>query len=209
MHNVHVRLRAVHIWCVADLGSASLMRMTSTETVISVGLVKGAAGAPHSKRWRRLLCSGPWLPPDRSRVHMLPGDARAASIARVVVGGTCRRWGLGSLAETACLCVSELATNAAMHTDWRPRPVLGQVAMLMVEIVGPFLLVEVRDPDERLPVVGSGFDTVEDSESGRGLLIVCTLVELAGGYYGAVVLPGGGKSVFFALPTGVDGVRDG
>jgi anti-sigma regulatory factor (Ser/Thr protein kinase) len=137
---------------------------------------------------------------------VLPGDERAAGIARAVVGAQCHRWEVGSLSETACLCVSELATNAVVHVDWRPRPVLGRVVWLVVEVAGPFLVVEVRDPDGRLPMAGAWFDVADPAESGRGLLIVRTLVEEVGGFSGSAPLPGGGKSVFFALPVGVDGV---
>jgi signal transduction histidine kinase len=73
------------------------------------------------------------------------------------------------------------------------------------------LLVEVRDPDRRFPVVGTVIDwagcTGPDAdtellpESGLGMYVVSQLVDAAGGECGVVTLSGGGKSVFFALPT--------
>jgi hypothetical protein len=158
-------------------------------------LERSAASATHSRL---------------QRAAILPLDSRAALAARVVVRGSCARWGLAALAETACACVSELAANAVRHVRWNDVPFGRRVVWLALEVFGPFLVVEVRDPDGRLPVVGSGIDwaAFEDQgsdvwvlpTSGLGLFTVRERVRECGGEFGAVVLEEG-KSVFFALPV--------
>ncbi len=115
-----------------------------------------------------------------------------------------------AVTELAVACVSELAANAAQHVDWG-RVRWGQrVIWLSVELFGPLLVVEVRDPDGTLPRVGKAIDWASFDqaaadvsllpESGMGLRTVVDRVEQVGGAFGSVRLPGGGKSVFFVVP---------
>ncbi|MGH3631610.1 MAG: ATP-binding protein [Sciscionella sp.] len=151
--------------------------------------------------------------PLRRRVAMLPSNGRAAGSARAVVRSVCARWSLDSVAELAVYCVSELATNAAKHVQWGGVPQGERAVWLVVELWGPLLVVEVRDPSRVLPTVGVEFDwsSFEDTtgdirllpESGLGLRLVVDQLEQAGGVFGSAALPWGGKVVFFGVPCGV------
>lgn len=155
----------------------------------------------------------------RRRLAPLPPDARAASTARAVVRSECVRWGVGAVAEVAVGCTSELAANAARHVPWTRVPFRERAAWLVVELWGPLLIVEVRDPSSVLPTVGEPIDfswlagATGDMgrlpESGMGLRLVVDEVKQAGGVFDAVALPGGGKSVFFAVPCEVQQAKHG
>ena len=145
-----------------------------------------------------------------TRVAALPSDGRAARAARSVVRAMCAQWRVDAMAETAVGCVSELATNAVRHVEWGKVPFGERVVWLLVGLWGRLLVVEVRDPSSVLPIVNAQIDFSEfvDAprdvlllpESGLGLRIVVEQVEQLKGIFGAVKLPGGGKTVFFALP---------
>lgn len=160
-----------------------------------------------------LIASGDGVVGLRRRVAVLPTDGRAAGAARAVVRSVCARWDVAGVAELAVGCVSELAANAARHVAWGRVPFGERVVWLLVEVWGPLLVVEVRDPSGVLPIVGEGIDLSGFGdgpgdvgllpESGMGLRLVVDLVEQVEGVFGAVELPGGGKSVFFAVPCGV------
>ncbi|MBS2966800.1 hypothetical protein KGA66_27435 [Actinocrinis puniceicyclus] len=151
--------------------------------------------------------------PLRRRVALLPPNDHAASVARAVMRSVCVSWDLGSVAELAVYCVSELATNAAKHVQWGRVPSAERVAWLVAELWGPLLVVEVRDPSKVLPTVGleidwSSFDDAPGDvwllpESGLGLRLVVEQLKAAGGAFGSALLPRGGKSVFFGAPSGV------
>jgi hypothetical protein len=148
----------------------------------------------------------------RRRVALLPPDEHAASAARAVVRSVCARWGVGAVAELAVSCVSELAANAARHVEWGRVPFGEQVIWLVVELWGPLLVVQVRDPSRVLPRMGAriDFSGFEDAswdvsrlpESGMGLRYVADQVEHARGVFDAVEIAAGGKSVFFTVPVG-------
>ena len=123
----------------------------------------------------------------------------------------CVLWSLPHLYETAASSVTELVTNAFEHVRWPDEPALRAIR-LTISVAGPYLTVEVSDPDPRLPVIGGPVDwddfdwlTTEPGdgrgESGFGLYTVATRVKEAGGEFG-LVLNEGGKTVFFALPVG-------
>ncbi|MGH3627733.1 MAG: ATP-binding protein [Sciscionella sp.] len=137
-------------------------------------------------------------------------DLRAASAARAVVRSVCVAWDVPHLVDVAGACVSELAANAVKHARW-PADRRERTLWLRVWVAEPFMVVEVHDPDRRLPVVGCGIDwgAFEDQGSGvdalpvsgLGLFTVVERLRAVGGMFGAVPLVEGGKSVFFAVPV--------
>ena len=148
--------------------------------------------------------------PLRRRVMVLPTNDRAALVARSVVRSVCARWRLDAVADLAVSCVSELAANAAKHVEWGRVPFAERVVWLVVELWGPLLVVEVRDPSQVMPTVGLEIDwsSFEEAagdvwllpESGLGLRMVVDRLEQVKGVFGAVELPKGGKSVYFSVP---------
>jgi anti-sigma regulatory factor (Ser/Thr protein kinase) len=101
------------------------------------------------------------------------------------------RWGLGDLAETATLLVSELVTNAVLHGDGDRR--------LDVEATGDAVRFAVHDggagrPERRQARPGE--------LSGRGL----ALVEALAPRWGVEPRPDSGKIVWFELDTEPDSV---
>ncbi|MFD7703112.1 SpoIIE family protein phosphatase [Streptomyces caelestis] len=103
--------------------------------------------------------------------------------ARAVVREQLYDWGLPKLADSAGLLVSELVTNAVLHSHARP------VALRLVR--GDTLLCEVEDDDHALPTL---IDARPGNESGRGLRVVSTLARQWGTSRTAA-----GKSVWFEL----------
>jgi serine/threonine-protein kinase RsbW len=104
----------------------------------------------------------------------LPARADSVAVARRIVVRWLRVWGLSeTVSETARLLVSELFTNAVLHTD------SGQV-VCRIEASGERLRIEVADEglgiDEALgtdatPPRGTGGAETE-KENGRGLMLV-------------------------------------
>ena len=153
----------------------------------------------------------------------LPAEPRAVLGARHAVNFACVLWSATHLYDTAASCVTELVANAVQHAAWPQDPSL-RIVWLTVSVAGPYLLVEVSDPDSRMPFVGVHMDwdrfdwaaTVADDgqgESGFGLSMVVELIREASGEFGAV-LTTAGKTVFFALPlsnwlpTGANGTEN-
>ena len=155
---------------------------------------------------------GPWQVRRRRRRVCLPVEARAAVGARHAIKFVCVLWSATRLYDVAAACVTELVANAVKHAAW-PQDPLHRVVWLTLSVAGPYLLVEVSDPDPVLPALGRQMDwdrfdwdhtTADDGlgESGFGLRMVVERVREAGGEFG-MVLGGVGKTVFFALP--IDG----
>ncbi|MEU5751541.1 ATP-binding protein [Streptomyces sp. NPDC047829] len=88
-----------------------------------------------------------------------------------------RAWGLPELVDEAQLCVSELVANVIAHVG------VGTPTTLAVQLTGPFLRIEVHDPDTRaLPTLMS---TDDDSERGRGMVLVGAVTDRWGVQLGA------------------------
>jgi anti-sigma regulatory factor (Ser/Thr protein kinase) len=124
-------------------------------------------------------------PPATSWLFELPLGATAKSVRDA--RGSMRRlfegWGLSSLAETAELCTSELATNAVLHAH---SPVL-----LIAARTADGVRIEVQDEAPGAVRAGS----LENAgERGRGLALVNALASCWG-----VDQHDGGKSVWFEL----------
>ncbi|MFD0309072.1 SpoIIE family protein phosphatase [Streptomyces sp. NPDC127119] len=110
-------------------------------------------------------------------------DPREAGRARAAVREQLHAWGLGSVADTAELLVSELVTNAVRHSHSRP------IDLRLVR--GDTLLCEVDDDDHTLPTLLSAGRL---DEFGRGMRVVSTLAREWG-----TSRTGSGKTVWFEL----------
>jgi anti-sigma regulatory factor (Ser/Thr protein kinase) len=153
--------------------------------------------------------TAPWQARLRRRHVRLGVEPRAAISARHAVRLVCVLWAVPHLYDTAAACVTELVSNAVRHARWAESPD-GCAIDLVLSLTGPYLLVEVRDPDSSLPVVGSPVDWSSVDwragerdgvgQSGLGLLTVMERVRECGGQFGTVVGERG-KCVFFALPV--------
>ena len=134
-----------------------------------------------------------------ARVPLIPGPD-AASVARAHLRATISSWRLPVDAEVAVLLVSELVTNAVTHGDdgtgrgARGGTGGGPTVTMLVRCSGGELRVEVHDQSRDMPVPVS-LEVPEDSETGRGLMLVDTLAA-DWGYYRTP----GGKAVYFTLP---------
>jgi anti-sigma regulatory factor (Ser/Thr protein kinase) len=120
----------------------------------------------------------------------LPGTASSVPPARHFVERTLEAWGLEHLSWTAALLVTELAANAALHagTDFR---------VVVTRRPGPDgerLRVEVHDGSSHVPRARR---TSDSATTGRGLRMVADLAA----DWGVAVRDGGGKAVWWELPT--------
>ncbi|KOG21987.1 ATP-binding SpoIIE family protein phosphatase [Streptomyces viridochromogenes] len=113
----------------------------------------------------------------------LPLDPVEARRARAVVREQLHDWGLGGLADSAELMVSELVTNAVRHSHSRP------VELRLVR--GDTLLCEVDDDDHDLPTLLNAGPT---DDVGRGLRVVSVLARAWGASRTST-----GKAVWFEL----------
>lgn len=99
----------------------------------------------------------------------LQPDTAMASEARRRTAEALRRWGCDALIPDAQLVITELVTNAIVHT--------GAVSTVTIELEGNTLYIEVADTDPN-PPRPQPFDLTR--EGGRGLLIVATLANAWG-----------------------------
>jgi anti-sigma regulatory factor (Ser/Thr protein kinase) len=106
--------------------------------------------------------------PDQSRASAdLPGDATAARQARQFVAGVLRAWEIDEdTVDTAELCVSELVTNAVIHS--------GTTSTVTVQADPEYVLVLVADKGGR-GAVRRPEELDPESVSGRGLTLVDAL----------------------------------
>lgn len=116
-----------------------------------------------------------------------PGGTDAPRQARWWLASVLREHGLEHELHDVMVMVSELATNAVLHTDGG----FGVEASLE----GGRLRVEVRDTDPTIPQVHW---VPAGAASGRGMLLVDTLSDA----WGVTALEGGGKSVWFEVVVG-------
>jgi serine phosphatase RsbU (regulator of sigma subunit)/anti-sigma regulatory factor (Ser/Thr protein kinase) len=120
----------------------------------------------------------------------LPADSSATPLARRALAGWLTAWEVDAeVAEAATLCLSELVTNAVIHSGTAPR--------VTAQLDGERLLVAVQDRGNR----GTARRT-EDHEptdiSGRGLLLVEALATAWSAEHSA-----DGTTVWFELDTGM------
>lgn len=120
----------------------------------------------------------------------LPADSSASPLARRALAGWLGAWQVHEdVAETAALCLSELVTNAVIHSGTKPR--------VTAQLDDDRLLVAVQDRGNR----GTARRT-EDHEptdiSGRGLMLVDALATAWSAEHSA-----DGTTVWFELDTGM------
>lgn len=97
----------------------------------------------------------------------LPADASAAGLGRRFVTSTLRRWNVDEdVVDTAEICVSELVTNAVIHS--------GTESTITVRMDEEYVLVMVQDQGNRGPV-RKPTDLNPEAVSGRGLSLVDAL----------------------------------
>lgn len=125
-----------------------------------------------------------------------PAEPGAVRAARSVVRARLHTWGLDSLADTTCLLVSELVTNALRHAT-------GPIGVRLVRPPGRdghgVLRVEVSDP---LPDPPRERTPHPEDESGRGLQLVASASRRWGTRPAGGDTTGGGtggKTVWFEL----------
>ncbi|MBO8191341.1 SpoIIE family protein phosphatase [Streptomyces oryzae] len=117
----------------------------------------------------------------------------AAVHARRFTTRTLRKWEVTEESDTVLLVVSELVTNALVHTRGEVR--------LDLTLIGDRLRIAVNDSSPRTPVKAASMDW--EATGGRGILLVDALSES----WGSVPLSGG-KQVWseIALPSGESGL---
>jgi two-component sensor histidine kinase len=126
----------------------------------------------------------------------LPSDPASVAGARRYVAARLTEWGLppdADAAETVRLIVSELATNAVLHT-------FGQSPVFTVEIrleKDELLRVGVTDSHPRWP---QRLPAAVQQDNGRGMVIIRWLTAESGGHLSVTPTPEGGKTVWIALP---------
>jgi serine phosphatase RsbU (regulator of sigma subunit)/anti-sigma regulatory factor (Ser/Thr protein kinase) len=121
-----------------------------------------------------------------------PADTSASPLARRAVAGWLRTWGVDrDTVETAALCVSELVTNAVIHS--------GTAARVTARLDEERLLVLVQDHGNR-GTARRAADHDPTDISGRGLLLVDTLASAWSAEHSA-----DGTTVWFELDLATAG----
>ncbi|GAB2625029.1 hypothetical protein GCM10027168_66010 [Streptomyces capparidis] len=129
----------------------------------------------------------------------LPHDPRAPGIARATLRAVLKAHDLTRPLCTAEMLVSEMVTNAYVHS--------GGPSAMRVRGLGGRLRVSVWDTDPAFPVLfdDDGLDVLDhpgdpDAEHGRGLLLVKRFADDWGGYALTEELFGvGGKLLWFEM----------
>ncbi|MGW0659034.1 ATP-binding protein [Streptodolium elevatio] len=106
-------------------------------------------------------------PPLLDRAHFLP-VAESVPAARKFVAHTLDTWALPHLREDACLCVSELVTNAVTHA-------YAVLVNVTLTLHGDRLRIEVTDDEPANPPPNRIPSPAPDDEGGRGLLLIAAL----------------------------------
>ncbi|HYO39402.1 MAG TPA: SpoIIE family protein phosphatase [Nocardioidaceae bacterium] len=170
-----------------DTGISALMRATASTDSGDVDrdadAILAAVGVDRRDDIALLVCdySGPSLVTQCATLRVT--DVAEVSTARVFVGQTLAAWELASLAETVALVVSELVTNALVHT--------AGPATLEIRRQQDRIRVLVTDEHARVP---RPQHAGEDATGGRGMLLVEALAEQWG-----VEPSGTGKTVWAEL----------
>lgn len=120
----------------------------------------------------------------------LPADSSASPLARQALAGWLHTWNVDEdVAETAALCLSELVTNAVIHSGTAPK--------VTAQLDDERLLVAVQDRGNR-GTARRTEDHVPTDISGRGLMLVEALASAWSAEHSA-----DGTTVWFELDTGM------
>ncbi|MBX9426614.1 MULTISPECIES: ATP-binding protein [Streptomyces] len=126
----------------------------------------------------------------------LPSDPASVPTARRYVADVLTDWGLdgaADIADSVRLIVSELATNAVLHT-------LGQSPTFTVEVRlerEERLHIGVTDSHPRRP---RRLPAAVQQDNGRGMVIIRVLAAEAGGRLSVTPTEDGGKTVWITIP---------
>ncbi|MCA1216906.1 ATP-binding protein [Streptomyces sp. 8L] len=126
----------------------------------------------------------------------LPSEPASVPVARRYVADLLTDWGLpagADTAETVRLVVSELTTNAVLHT-------FGRSPTFTVDIALDFderLRIGVTDSHPRWP---KRLPAAVQQDNGRGMVIIRCLAAECGGQLSVTPTPDGGKTVWITLP---------
>ncbi|WP_037872026.1 ATP-binding protein [Streptomyces sp. SPB074] len=126
----------------------------------------------------------------------LPSEAASVPEARAFVAALLREWGLPEgedLTASVRLIVSELVTNAVLHTGERSPFFTVTVSLDREELLRVGVTDSHPRPPRRLPAA-------VQQDNGRGLAIIRFLTAENGGRLSVVPTPQGGKTVLVALP---------
>ncbi|HEY6796466.1 MAG TPA: SpoIIE family protein phosphatase, partial [Kineosporiaceae bacterium] len=123
--------------------------------------------------------------PGRSASRSFPSTPAATPTARRFLLDVLDAWRVDDLKDVAALAVSELVTNAVLHTA-------GEVRLNLRWFGKDQLWVGVTDESDRMPAVHQAAD---DDISGRGLAIV----DQVAAAWGVDYHPAGGKTVWLTL----------
>ncbi|MEU0027431.1 ATP-binding protein [Streptomyces sp. NPDC006335] len=117
-----------------------------------------------------------WVDIDPRHADAPPGRAGAhyVGVLRRIAAARIRHHGLGALTDEVMLLVSELVTNAVLHSGTRT---IG----LEMAVKDGFLNIAVIDG---MPGVATLREADEDAESGRGLALVQRVAKERGGAWG-------------------------
>ncbi|MCF3961484.1 ATP-binding protein [Streptomyces fuscigenes] len=126
----------------------------------------------------------------------LPSEPGSVPVARRYVADLLSEWGLpveAETAETVRLVVSELTTNAVLHT-------FGHSPTFTVDVTldrHERLRIGVTDSHPRWP---KRLPAAVQQDNGRGMVIIRWLAAECGGRMSVTPTPDGGKTVWITLP---------
>ena len=129
----------------------------------------------------------------------LPSDAASVSSARRYVISVLSEWGLPPdtpAVDAVRLMVSELATNAVLHTSGLSPTFTVDVRLERAEQ----LAIGVTDSHPRRP---QRLPAADQQDNGRGMAIVRHLTQESGGCLAVTPTDDGGKTVWVMLPWAV------
>ncbi|GAA3735809.1 ATP-binding protein [Streptomyces tremellae] len=126
----------------------------------------------------------------------LPSEPASVPVARRYVAELLTEWGLpveAETAETVRLVISELVTNAVLHTFGTSPTFTVDVALDRHER----LRIGVTDSHPRWP---RRLPAAVQQDNGRGMVIIRWLAAECGGRLSVTPTPEGGKTVWITLP---------
>ncbi|HYN94869.1 MAG TPA: ATP-binding protein [Pilimelia sp.] len=168
------------VWCVPAPGVARLLRGHAGALAVCGGLEQANLLVPRG-------AAAPWVS------ARLPPEPESASLARLLVGDACLRWGLPGLLDPVRAVVTELVANAIEHAP-------GELTVTAA-LRAPQVVVAVHDGspvEPRLSTVSAR--RLAPGARGRGLHLVSAFAAA----WGTVRKAAGGKAVWASLRAPAD-----